>query len=130
MSHTAAGPRKAPHKPPLVPWCRSDPGGRLSVLWAVCTMKTGLFTFCVFCVLRDMGRSANYERGISAMTRVKEEFRKRGIELENDYEFLPCNGVETVQVDAEKAIVSIYHVSAGWTYLEMRRNGYIAIYSE
>lgn len=64
------------------------------------------------------------------MTRVKEEFRKRGIELENDYEFLPCNGVETVQVDVEKAVVSIYHVSAGWTHLEMRRNGYIAIYSE
>lgn len=84
--------------------------------------------FCVFCVLRDMGRSANYERGISAMTRVKEEFRKRGMKLENDFEFLPCNGIETVEVDPEHAVLRIYHVSAGWTYCQMQRDGSITVF--
>ena len=62
------------------------------------------------------------------MTRVKEEFRKRGVKVENDYECLPCDGVETVEVDPEKALLRIYHVSAGWTYLQLNRDGKITVY--
>lgn len=64
------------------------------------------------------------------MTRVKEEFRKRGMKLENDFEFLPYNGIETVEVDPEKAVLRIYHVSAGWTYVQLQRDGKMTVYDE
>ena len=58
------------------------------------------------------------------MTRVKREFQKKGLRLESDFEFLPTfDGIETVEVDPEKAIYSIYHVSAGWLHLQLLRNG-------
>ena len=62
------------------------------------------------------------------MTRVKEEFRKRGMKLEQDYEYLPYNGIEEIQVDPEKAVLRIYHVSAGWTCCQMQRDGSITIF--
>lgn len=57
------------------------------------------------------------------MTRVKEEFRRKGISLENDFEYLPCNGLETVVVNAEEAVVSMYHNCAGWSHITMNRDG-------
>ena len=52
------------------------------------------------------------------MNRVKKELRKRGIKLECDYEYLPCDlgklgggalFIEAVRVDSEKAIVTEYY---------------------
>ena len=48
------------------------------------------------------------------MNRLKKEIRRKGVKLEQDYPFLPFNGVEAVKVDAEAATVSVYHVSTGW----------------
>lgn len=55
------------------------------------------------------------------MNRFKRELRKNGIKLENDFEYLPCNGIETIIADAEKAMLSIYHVSAGWVRIRYNR---------
>lgn len=54
------------------------------------------------------------------MNRFKKEIRKCGVMLESDYPFMPYNGTETVKVCAEKATVSTYHVSAGWTHIKFR----------
>ena len=48
------------------------------------------------------------------MNRFKRELRARGYKLEQDYECLPADGVETVVANAETAMLSIYHVSVGW----------------
>lgn len=64
------------------------------------------------------------------MTRVKEEFRKRGVKLESDYEFLPYDGIETVHVHPETAVCAVYHVSAGWTWIQLNRDGSIDIIDE
>lgn len=56
------------------------------------------------------------------MNRFKREIRKRGEKLENDYEYLPYDGIETVKVDAEKATISYYHVSAGWEKIQYYRD--------
>ena len=40
----------------------------------------------------------------------------------NDYEYLPCDGIETVVANAENATLSIYHVSAGWTRIRYNRD--------
>ena len=57
------------------------------------------------------------------MTRLKKEFRKRGLKLECDFEWLPYNGIETVEVDVEKAMLKIYHNSFGWSFCTMTRDG-------
>lgn len=56
------------------------------------------------------------------MNRFKKEIRKHGAKLENDYEYLPCDGIETVVANAENATLSIYHVSAGWTRIRYNRD--------
>ena len=55
------------------------------------------------------------------MNRFKKELRARGYKLENDYECLPCDGIETVVANAEAATLSIYHVSAGWLRVGFNR---------
>lgn len=47
------------------------------------------------------------------MNRFKKEIRKRGVKLESDYEYLPYNGIHSVYVDASRALVRTYHISAG-----------------
>ncbi len=57
------------------------------------------------------------------MNRFKKEVRRRGVRLECDYEMLPsAEGIETVAVSSEKALVSVYHVSAGWTHIRFDRS--------
>ena len=56
------------------------------------------------------------------MNRFKRELRKHGVKLECDYPFLPYNGIETVVVDSENAIVSTYHVSAGCGRIKANRD--------
>ena len=56
------------------------------------------------------------------MNRFKKEIMKRGAKLESDYEYLPCNGIETVVANAEKATLSTYHVSAGWMTIRYGRD--------
>lgn len=55
------------------------------------------------------------------MNRFKREVRKHGWKLENDYEYLPFDGIETVVADASTATVSVYHVSAGWMKVSFDR---------
>lgn len=43
------------------------------------------------------------------MTRFKKELRKLGLKLECDYEYLPCNGLECVVIDQERAEVRRYY---------------------
>lgn len=50
------------------------------------------------------------------MNRFKKELRKRGVRLENDYEYLPMNGLECVIVDAEHAMVKRWWNQIGWVY--------------
>ena len=57
------------------------------------------------------------------MNRLKKELRSKGIMLEIDYDFLPCDGIETVQVDSETATVRTYHVCAGWGAIQMIQSG-------
>lgn len=59
------------------------------------------------------------------MNRLKKEIMKKGIKLEHQYDFMPYNGLETVVVDSEKAIVKEYHNCFGWSYGIMNRNGSI-----
>lgn len=56
------------------------------------------------------------------MNRFKRELRKHGVKLECDYQFLPYNGIETVVVDSERAIISTCHVSAGWWKIKVNRD--------
>ena len=50
------------------------------------------------------------------MNRYKKELQKRGFKLENDFEYLPCNGIETVKAEITKEgiIYKQYHVGYGW----------------
>ena len=57
------------------------------------------------------------------MNRFKKELRVKGIKLENDYECLPYNGLETVIVDAETATVKTYYNNYGWTTVRMTQAG-------
>lgn len=57
------------------------------------------------------------------MNRLKQELRKKGVMLESDYECLPCDGLETVVVDSEKAIVATYHNFCGWTFTRLNKDG-------
>lgn len=43
------------------------------------------------------------------MNRFKKELRARGYMLENDYEYLPCNNIESVIVDSEQASMTIVY---------------------
>lgn len=56
------------------------------------------------------------------MNRFKKEIRKRGIKLECDYPYIPYNGLETVIVHSDKAIISEYHVCAGWVKTIVNRD--------
>lgn len=56
------------------------------------------------------------------MNRFKKELRKHGVKLECDYPFFPYNGIESVVVDSEHAIVSTYHLSAGWGKVKVNRD--------
>lgn len=53
------------------------------------------------------------------MTRYKEYLRNAGFKLENDYPYLPFNGIETVQtcIELNFIVVETYHVSTGWQRL-------------
>lgn len=62
------------------------------------------------------------------MNRLKRELRKSGMRLENDYEYLPYNGIETVVVDSENAICREYHVSYGWISWKMLRDGSLVLW--
>lgn len=62
------------------------------------------------------------------MNRLKQELRKRGVRLECDFPTLPYNGIDTVIVDSEKAIVSTYHYSAGWIRIRLQKDGTILDY--
>lgn len=55
------------------------------------------------------------------MNRFKKELRKHGVKLECDFDYLPCDGIETVVVDAEKATVSLYHNCVGWCVTKFDR---------
>lgn len=61
------------------------------------------------------------------MNRVKRELRKAGLKLECDYETLPHGGIETVQVDSEKAEFSIYCTHYGWYHGRLTYDGEIVI---
>lgn len=56
------------------------------------------------------------------MNRFKKELRKRGYQLECDYPYLPFDGIETVRVISEVAMIAICHVSAGWVYIPFGRD--------
>jgi hypothetical protein len=53
------------------------------------------------------------------MNRFKKEIRRKGIMMEIDYEYLPCNGIETIRVDAETASIKTYHNCYGWSEARM-----------
>ena len=57
------------------------------------------------------------------MNRIKREFQRHGFPLEKDFEYLPCDGIETVVVDSEAATWKEYHVSAGWVGVRLTRSG-------
>ena len=61
------------------------------------------------------------------MTRYKEYIRSKGIKLEEDFEYLPFNGVEAVEprIDEESSriVVSVYHVSLGWSRTYIDKHG-------
>ena len=58
------------------------------------------------------------------MTRFAKEMMRRGVKLEHQYDTLPTDfGLETVVTDPENARVKFYHVSAGWSYLNLGRDG-------
>lgn len=56
------------------------------------------------------------------MNRFKKELRKHGVKLECDYPYFPFDGIETIVVDSENAIVSTYHLSAGWGKVKVNRD--------
>ena len=43
------------------------------------------------------------------MNRIKKEMMKRGIKLEHQYECMPCDGIQAVTVDSERATVTVAH---------------------
>ena len=47
------------------------------------------------------------------MTRFKKELKKRGYLFEEDYPFLPYEGIESISADATKATYSCYHDATG-----------------
>lgn len=58
------------------------------------------------------------------MNRFKKEAMKKGFKLEHQYECLPCDGIQAVTVDAERAMVKVVHTSIV-TVWAMRRDGTI-----
>lgn len=59
------------------------------------------------------------------MNAFKRYARSKGIKLEQDYECLPCGGLDTVKVDSENATIAEYYYCYGWTYTVIRRDGTI-----
>ena len=59
------------------------------------------------------------------MTRFKEYLRTKGIKLECDYEFLPCNYIEavTTEVINDCIVVIVYSNCAGAEYAVYNRSG-------
>lgn len=57
------------------------------------------------------------------MTKFKEYLRDKGYTLECDLDYLPCDGIEKIVVIPERAQLSVYHVSAGWTHVIIGKNG-------
>lgn len=57
------------------------------------------------------------------MNRIKKEFQRHGFPLENDFEYLPYNGIETVVVDSENAVWKQYHNCYGWSKVRLLRDG-------
>ena len=59
------------------------------------------------------------------MTKVKEYLRAKGIKLECDYEFLPCNYVEAVETKAmdDCVVAVVYSNCAGAEYAVYNRYG-------
>lgn len=57
------------------------------------------------------------------MTRFKEWVRTQGVRLEQDYEYLPYNGIDCVVVVADRAQVSTFHYGAGWMHWIFGRDG-------
>ena len=45
------------------------------------------------------------------MNRVKKELRRRGVKLENDYEYMPYDGIQAVIVQSDLARVKVVHTS-------------------
>ena len=58
------------------------------------------------------------------MTRIKKEFQKKGFMLENDFEYLPMNGIQSVEVNCEECLYTVYHTSITVKY-KMFRDGRI-----
>lgn len=58
------------------------------------------------------------------MNAFKKYVRSKGVMLENDYECLPSpDGIDTVVVHADKAMVATYHYVVGWVYDTFNRDG-------
>ena len=64
------------------------------------------------------------------MTRYKQELRKHGFKLENDFEYLPCEGIETVKTSIPTdgnsfpgILRSVYHICGGWTHVLIQNDG-------
>lgn len=57
------------------------------------------------------------------MNRFKRETRRRGIKLECDYEWLPYNSIEAVQVDSTTAVITEYSNTMGPMKSVMLRTG-------
>lgn len=59
------------------------------------------------------------------MTRYKQELRKHGFRLENDFEYLPFEGIETVKANilTEGIIYSTYHICGGWHHVLIQNDG-------
>lgn len=58
------------------------------------------------------------------MTRIKKEFQKKGFMLENDFEYLPMDGIQGVGINCEECVYSVYHISITIKY-KMFRDGSI-----
>lgn len=59
------------------------------------------------------------------MTRFKTWVRTRGVRLEQDYDGLPCDGVDCVVVVDDRAQVSAYHYGMGWMHWIFGRDGWL-----
>lgn len=56
------------------------------------------------------------------MNRFKKELRRLGHKTESDYIFLPCDGIEAIEVDTSKARRSVYYDTVGWLHYYYDRN--------
>lgn len=59
------------------------------------------------------------------MTKFKDYVRSKGLRLEEDFDCLPCDGIECVVVVPENARVSYYYVGAGWMHWLFNKYGTI-----